>query len=71
MSIDGLYIGQRRVRPSIQKIGRCGRVAADAEASHRGAEEGAGALPSTMEFRAPRLKSNPYVRCQVWRANVV
>ncbi len=25
MSIDGLYIGQRRVRPSIQKIGRCGR----------------------------------------------
>ncbi len=64
MSIDGLYIGQRRVRPSIQKIGRCGR-------SHRGAEEGAGALPSTMEFRAPRLKSNPYVRCQVWRANVV
>ncbi len=26
MSIDGLYIGQRRVRPSIQKIGRCGRI---------------------------------------------
>jgi hypothetical protein len=25
MSIDGLYIGQRRVRLSIQKIGRCGR----------------------------------------------
>jgi hypothetical protein len=25
MSIDGLYMGQQRVRPSIQKIGRCGR----------------------------------------------